>query len=79
MKKEKALGYEGYKCKWVVVPGYARTWIGWETTSSYLLYKVKHIMDENANPIENWFFKFDLEWVPKKDFSYPEIEYLISN
>lgn len=77
MKKE-AYGYEGYKCKWISYPGYVRAWIGWETTSHYLVHKVRHLIDENNNLIIPSLFN-EIEWVSKIDFPYQEIECPIPN
>lgn len=41
--------------KWIEYPGYKFAWISWETSSSYLISKLKNVF----STIEN-------EWVKKK-------------
>lgn len=49
--------------------GYDRAWIGWVTNSSYLITKIKNILDENGNTSEDWLWKnIEVEWVLKSDY-----------
>lgn len=47
--------------KWIEYPGYKFAWIIWETSSSYLISKLKNVF----NTIEN-------EWVKKNKFYYKQ-------
>ena len=56
-------------------PGHDEAWIGWETTSSYLIYRIKNVLNEEGKTSQSWLFKqLELEWVLKTDFNYKTIE-----
>jgi len=59
---------------WIEYPGHDKAWIGWETTSSYLIYRIKNILNEEGKTSQTWLYKqLELEWVLKTDFNYKTI------
>jgi hypothetical protein len=56
---------------WIEYPEHDRAWIGWETTSSYLIYRIKNVLNEEGKTSQTWLYKqLELEWVLKTDFNY---------
>jgi hypothetical protein len=59
---------------WIEYPGHDKAWIGWETTSSYLIYRIKNVLNEGGKTSQTWLYKqLELEWVLKTDFNYKTI------
>jgi hypothetical protein len=59
------------KGDWIEYPEHDRVWIGWETESSYLIYKIKNELNEEGKTSSNWLYKqLELEWILKTEFNY---------
>jgi len=60
---------------WIEYPGHDKAWSGWETTSSYLIYRIKNVLNEEGKTSQTWLYKqLELEWVLKTNFNYKTIK-----
>jgi hypothetical protein len=59
---------------YIEYPGHDRAWIGWETNSSYLIYKIKNELNEEGKTSRGWLFsQLEVEWILKTEFNYKTI------
>ena len=56
-------------------PTYDKAWIAWETKSSYLINKIKKILNNEGKTSFDWLSsQLEAEWILKTDFNYKTIE-----
>jgi len=60
---------------YIEYPGYDKAWIAWETNSSYLINKIKKILNNKDKTSLGWLCsQLEVEWILKTDFNYKTIE-----
>jgi len=60
---------------YIEYPAYDKAWIAWETKSSYLINKIKKILNNEGKTSFGWLCsQLEVEWILKTDFNYKTIE-----
>jgi hypothetical protein len=55
---------------WIEYPEYDKAWIAWETTSSYLVHKIKRFFDDEGKILSPRLWDMETEWILKTEFNY---------
>lgn len=55
----------------IKLDGYDEAWIGFVTTSSYLISKIKNVLDPNGHTSREWLLSnLEVQWITKYDYHF---------